>query len=261
MKNIFLVLGLVLSVTLGASELFAQSNGRKKRDSKKTPPAKIESKRSGKSADDSRRKKGRREEMQSRSHREQHGHRNGQDSRQRKSDAPSRSVERVQKHINPRGHHGRTERDHGSQQRRGDADSNRRGDRPATGHRGHQRGAQREHPSRPSSAHRDAEQRKEASDSSRGERRGRNSDHSRPQGMERSRPEVGQRGSGGRSREMDRGPQNQRGGRGLKSSCHSPRDEGDASRGKLEREHRHKDGENMRGSDKARGSERNRRKK
>jgi Na+-driven multidrug efflux pump len=30
MKNIFLVLGLVFGVTLGASELFAQSNGRKK---------------------------------------------------------------------------------------------------------------------------------------------------------------------------------------------------------------------------------------
>ncbi len=260
MKNIFLVLGLVLSVTLGASELFAQSNGRKKRDSKKTPLAKIESKRSGKSTDDSRRKKGRREEMQSRSNGGQHGHHDGQDSRQQKSDAPSRSGERIQKHANSRGHHGRTERDHGGQQRRGDADSNRRGDRPATGHRGHRRGAQGEHRGRPSSAHRDAEQRKGASDSFR-ERRGRNSDHPRPQGMERSRPEVGQRGSGDRSREMDRGPQNQRGGRGLKSFGHSPRDQGDASRGKLEREHRHKDGENMRGGGKARGSERNRRKK
>ena len=144
MKNIFLVLGLVLSVTLGASELFAQSNGRKKRDSKKTPPTKIESKRSRKSADDSGRKKGRPEETHSRSHREQHGHRNGQDSRQRKSDAPSRSGERRQGNANSRGHHdhGRTGRDHGGQHRRGHVESNRRGDRrggrPAAGHRGHQ---------------------------------------------------------------------------------------------------------------------------
>ena len=258
MKNIFLVLGLVFGVTLGASELFAQSNGRKKRDSKKTPPAKVESKRSRKSADDSKGKQERRAEMHSRSDRGQETGRSGPESHPRKLNVPHRSSERMQRHSDSRGDHGRTGRDHGAKYRRGQSESNRRDGRPSTGHRGPQRNVKGGHRGRPSSTREDAAQRRGPGSFSR-EMRGENSDSPRRPEMGRSRPKADQRGHRrGPSREMERGPQSQRRGRDLKPSHQSERHQGNARRGKPDLEHRGKSvqgRENARSRGKTRSSE------
>jgi hypothetical protein len=237
MKNIFLVFGLILSVTLGASELFAQSNGRKKRDAKKPPSTKVESKRSRKSADDSRGKKERGSEMHSKSKRGGDGGRSDRESRDKNADVPPRSMERMRQHSNSRVDQKGVGRDHGGQHRRGHSEWDRRGDRPSTGHRGHERSARGEDRERPSASRRDAQRRRGSGDFSREMRSG-NSDHDRKHGVERSRSEDSRRGRGGRSQEMDRGPQSQRGGRDLKSSRNSPRGSSDVRRGKPEAKHR-----------------------
>ena len=94
--------------------------------------------------------------MHSKSKRGGDGGRSDRESRDKNADVPPRSMERMRQHSNSRVDQKGVGRDHGGQHRRGHSEWDRRGDRPSTGRRGHERSARGEDRERPSGSRRDA---------------------------------------------------------------------------------------------------------